>query len=163
MKRIVVLALTLLIDFSPVTEAASVEDLAWLTGCWASVGAEAGSGEQWMEPAGGTLLGVNRMVKGSQTVAYEFLQIREAEGGEIEFIANPSGQSQSAFLLKRISKYEVAFENPDHDFPQRIIYRLEGDDLEGRIEGKVKGELRAVDFPMRRVDCESRIPRPAEP
>jgi hypothetical protein len=156
MRHVVVLTLALMIGFSPMVESASVEDLAWLAGCWASVGAEAGSGEQWMEPAGGTLLGVNRTVKGSKTVAHEFMQIRETESGEIEFIANPSGQSEAAFSLVGLSESEVVFENPDHDFPQRIIYRLKGDNLEGRIEGKVKGELRVVDFPLRRVDCESR-------
>ena len=87
MKLRIVLALTLSFGFSPVSEAASVEDLSWLSGCWASVGAEAGSGEQWMAPAGGTLLGINRSVAGSKTVAHEFMQIRETERGEIEFIA----------------------------------------------------------------------------
>jgi hypothetical protein len=160
MRHVVVLTLALMIGFSPMVESASVEDLAWLAGCWASVGAEAGSGEQWMEPAGGTLLGVNRTVKGSKTVAHEFMQIRETESGEIEFISNPSGQSEAAFSLVGLSESEVVFENPDHDFPQRIIYRLKGDNLEGRIEGKVKGELRVVDFPLRRVDCESRTSKP---
>jgi hypothetical protein len=163
MRQVVVLASALLIGFSLLAESASVEDLGWLAGCWASVGAEAGSGEQWMEPAGGTMLGVNRRVKGSETVAHEFMQIRETVSGEIEFIANPSGQSEAAFVLKRLSEVEVIFENPDHDFPQRIIYRLKGDDLEGSIEGMTEGELRTVDFPLKRVDCESRIPRPAEP
>jgi hypothetical protein len=107
-------------------------------------------------------LGVNRTVKGSETVAHEFMRIRETESGEIEFIANPSGQSEAAFSLVGLSETEVIFENPDHDFPQRIIYRLKGDVLEGRIEGTAKGKLKAVDFPMKRVDCESRIPKPEE-
>jgi hypothetical protein len=162
MKRVVVLALASLIGVTAMVESASVEDLAWLAGCWASVGAEAGSGEQWTQPAGGTLLGVNRTVKGSETVAHEFMQIRETEGGEIEFIANPSGQSEAAFSLVGLSETEVIFENPDHDFPQRIIYRLKGDNLEGRIEGTAKGELKAVDFPLKRVDCESRFSKPEE-
>jgi len=161
-RQVVVLTFALTIGFSPLVESATVKELAWLAGCWASVGAEAGSGEQWMEPAGGTLLGVNRSVKGSKTVAHEFMQIRETERGEIEFIANPSGQSEAAFSLVSLSEREVVFENPDHDFPQRIIYRLEGDVLEGRIEGTVKGELKAIDFPMTRVDCRSRISKSEE-
>ncbi|MCH8894629.1 MAG: hypothetical protein IH927_00030 [Proteobacteria bacterium] len=137
-------------------EPASVEDLAWLAGCWASVGGEAGSGEQWTVPAGKTLLGVSRTVRNSKTVAYEFLRIRETEAGEIEYIAKPSGQSEASFLMVRLSEREVVFENPAHDFPQRIIYRLEaGGNLVARIEGEVKGEVRTVDFPMKRVDCES--------
>ena len=32
----------------------SVQDLAWISGCWASVDGEAGSGETWTLPAGGS-------------------------------------------------------------------------------------------------------------
>ena len=137
-------------------EPASVEDLAWLAGCWASVGEEAGSGEHWTVPAGKTMFSVSRTVHNSRTVAYEFVQIRETEAGELEFIAKPSGQSEATFLMVQLSESEVVFENPGHDFPQRIIYRLKaGGNLVARIEGEINGEPRTVDFPMKRVDCES--------
>ena len=58
MKVIFVLAAALMIDVvsaAPATETGSVEDLAWLAGCWASIGGEDGSGEQWTSPAGGTM------------------------------------------------------------------------------------------------------------
>jgi hypothetical protein len=133
---------------------ASVEGLAWLTGCWANVGGEDGSGEQWTRPAGKTLFGINRTVRNSATVAYEFMQIRETGAGRIEFIAMPSGQAGATFLMMRLTDHEVVFENPEHDFPQRIIYRLEADgNLKARIEGDVEGEIKSVDFPMRPVDC----------
>ena len=136
-------------------EPATVAALSWLAGCWASVGGEAGSGEQWTVPAGKTMLGTSRTVRNTKTVAYEFLQIRQTEAGEIEYVAKPSGQAEAAFLLVRLSEREVVFENPDHDFPQRIMYRLRAEgNLEARIEGTVNGEVRTVDFPMERVDCE---------
>ncbi|WP_309639315.1 hypothetical protein, partial [Methylibium sp.] len=48
----------------------------------------------------------------------------------------------------------IVFENPLHDFAQRISYRLLGDgSLLARIEGERRGRTRAVEFPMRRVDC----------
>ncbi len=164
MKVFITLVASALIGLPSVTSAqepASVEDLAWLAGCWASIGGEAGSGEQWTVPAGKTMLGVSRTVRHSETVEYEFLQIRETAAGEIEYVARPSGQTGAAFLLVRLSEREVVFENPDHDFPQRIIYRLiaEGN-LEASIEGEVNGETRTVDFPLRRVDCESQTPSP---
>ncbi len=135
----------------------SVEALGWLSGCWASIGGETGSGEQWTVPAGQTLLGVSRTVQDSQTVEYEFLQIRETEAGEIEYIARPSGQAEATFLMKQMSAREVVFENPDHDFPQRITYRLTAEgNLEARIEGESQGAMQTVDFPMRRVACDSR-------
>lgn len=128
----------------------SVQDLAWISGCWASVSGEAGSGETWTSPAGGTLLGVSRTVKGGKTVAHEFMQIRETGPGQIAFIALPSGQKEASFPLVRLSGQEAVFENQQHDFPQRVIYRRDGDLLTGRIEGRDGGETRGIDFPMKR-------------
>ena len=164
MKVLIALMASLLMGLpsaAPAQEPASVEALAWLAGCWASVGGEAGSGEQWTSPAGKTLFGVNCTVRNSKTVAHEFLQIRETDAGEIEYIAKPSGQTEATFLMVRLSEGEVVFENPAHDFPQRIIYRLKpGGNLEARIEGNVDGEVRTADFPMKRIDCESQTPSP---
>jgi hypothetical protein len=51
---------------------------------------------------------------------------------------------------------EYVFENPAHDFPQRIIYRRGSEGwLYATIEGKLKGEDRKVVYPYRRIDCES--------
>ncbi len=138
---------------------ATIDDLAWLSGCWAAANQEAGSGEQWMPPAGGTMIGVSRSVRDGETVAFEFIRIVEREDGGLEFIASPSGQSTTSFFMLSLSDREVIFENPDHDFPQRIIYRLMSDeDLLGRIEGAIDGTERAVDFPMKKIDCESGEP-----
>jgi len=137
----------------------SISDLAWLSGCWAAINQETGSGEQWMPPAGGTMLGVNRTVRDSKTVAFEFMRIVEQDDGGLEFIASPSGQSTASFLMVSVNDRKVIFENPNHDFPRRIIYRLLSDeDLLGRIEGTIDGEERAVDFPMKRIECQSDRP-----
>lgn len=135
---------------------ATVEDLGWLSGCWAAVNQEPGSGEQWMPPAGSTMFGVSRSVRNGETVAFEFIRIVEQEDGGLQFIASPSGQSTASFSMLSMGDREVIFENPDHDFPQRIIYRLMSDeDLLGRIEGTIDGKERAIDFPMKKIDCES--------
>ena len=164
MKVCIALVVSLIVGLPSVTSAqepVSVEDLAWLAGCWASVRGEAGSGEQWTVPAGKTLLGVRRTVKNSRTVAYEFLRIRETAAGGIEYIANPSGQAEATFLMVRLSEGEVIVENLAHDFPQRIIYSLKAEgNLVARIEGEVDGGIRTVDFPMKRVDCESQSVKP---
>ena len=132
----------------------SISGLAWLSGCWAAINQETGSREQWMPPAGGTMLGMNRTVRDSKTVAFEFMRIVEHDDGGLEFIASPSGQSTASFLMVSVKDREVIFENPDHDFPRRIIYRLVSDeDLLGRIEGTIDGEERAADFPMKSTEC----------
>ncbi|MDP2958801.1 MAG: hypothetical protein Q8N53_20420 [Longimicrobiales bacterium] len=48
----------------------------------------------------------------------------------------------------------LVFENLQHDFPQRILYRPLGlDSLVARIEGPRRDGPRGFDFPMRRVSC----------
>jgi len=133
----------------------TIDDFAWLAGCWDGSG---GGGreylEQWMKPSGQTMLGMSRTVMNGKTVEYEFVQIREQEGG-IFYIAKPSGQAEASFKLVKYSNQEAVFENPQHDFPQRIIYRLEKDgSLAAAIEGMSKGKLKHIDFPMKRAKCD---------
>lgn len=134
--------------------AATIADLSWLSGCWANDLGEDGSGELWTRAAGGTLFGVSRTVKSGKTVGHEFMQIREVEPGQLAFIARPSGQAEATFKLVRATKNELVFENPAHDFPQRVIYRLDSADrLVGRVEGKNDGREQAFDYPMKRSRC----------
>jgi hypothetical protein len=56
---------------------------------------------------------------------------------------------------------ELVFENPEHDFPQRVIYRQEpAGRLRARIEGHREGLPRAVDFAMTRVPCDPQAGAP---
>lgn len=142
--------------------ASDLQKLAWLEGCWARDGGEPGSGEQWTSLAGGTLLGVGRTVKGGKTVDFEFMQLRQLDppDGRLAFIALPAGQDRTEFPLVRIDATQAVFEQPGHDFPQRVIYTRQGQTrLLARIEGTVDGSTRAVDFPMSRIACGT----PAQP
>lgn len=129
----------------------------WLAGCWTQTGREAGSVEQWMAPAGGVMLGMARTVKNGRVVEFEFMQIRADADGKLSFIAQPQGRPPTEFGLLRQQDGEGAeavFENPAHDFPQRVSYRREGADrLVARIEGMLKGQARGIDFPMQRTAC----------
>jgi hypothetical protein len=87
------------------------------------------------------------------------MRIVTESAGDIVFVASPAGQATTTFTLKFVGEDEVAFENLQHDFPQRIIYRLEQPDkLIGRIEGTINGESRSVDFPMTKIPCDDDTP-----
>jgi hypothetical protein len=50
-----------------------------------------------------------------------------------------------------MSEAEIVFEDPAHDFPQRVIYRKNADgSVTARTEGTMNGQLRGVDFPFKR-------------
>ncbi|RLA29202.1 MAG: hypothetical protein DRQ63_01530 [Gammaproteobacteria bacterium] len=135
-----------------------IDSLRWLSGCWAAEGQEQGSIEYWMAPAGGSMFGVTRTVRDKMTTTFEYMRIVTESSGDIVFVASPAGQETATFTLKSLVDNEVAFENLQHDFPQRVIYRLEqADRLIGRIEGSINGVSRSVDFPMTRISCDDDI------
>lgn len=132
--------------------------VAWLAGCWAQQGREPGSGEQWMAPAGGVMLGMARTLKNGRAAQFEFMQLRADAEGRLSFIAQPQGRPPTEFKLLRQGSHpdggEAVFENPAHDFPQRVSYRSTAPDrLLARIEGTLNGQPRGVDFPMQRTAC----------
>ncbi len=134
--------------------AQKVAGLAWLAGCWTSEGKQAGSGEQWMQPVGATMLGMARTVKAGRTVDFEFMRIHESPDGRLLFTAIPAGPAEATFTQIRMSDSEIVFENTAHDFPQRVTYRRQDDArVMASIEGIRKGVKRVVEFPLLRARC----------
>ncbi|MCU0612225.1 MAG: DUF6265 family protein [Candidatus Eisenbacteria bacterium] len=133
---------------------ASIERLAWLSGCWERAGAGFSIQEQWMSPKGGMMVGMSRTVTGSRTLEYEYLRIEEQEG-KLIYVAMPSGQTETSFTQIELTDSTVVFTNPDHDFPQHVSYRCLADgNILAQIDGDIGGDHKTVDFPLRRVPCE---------
>jgi Domain of unknown function (DUF6265) len=133
--------------------APSIERLAWLAGHWRLERNGRVVDEQWMAPAGGAMLGMSRTVAKSRVVEHEFMQIRLGPGGELYFIAQPSGQKEAAFRLLSQTETESVFENKEHDFPQTIGYSLrpDGNVLAWIAGPREDGTTRRVEFPYRRI------------
>jgi hypothetical protein len=96
--------------------------------------------EHWTSAKGNSMVGMHRDVAKGRTVVFEFLRI-EQRGDQITYLSMPNGRSPATpFALKELSGTRVVFENPAHDFPQRIIYWKDGSDLRARIEGTINGK-----------------------
>lgn len=130
-----------------------IEAAAWLAGRWEFEKNGRIVREEWMAPAGGTMLGMSRTVKGDKTLEYEHLFLGADEQGDLTYVSIPSGQTKTAFKLLKHEGHSIVFENKEHDFPQRVGYTLNSDgSLTAFIEGEVNGKLRRVVFPYRRVN-----------
>jgi hypothetical protein len=139
-------------------QAAPLDQLAWLSGCWSADGGEPGSGEQWTVQAGDSMMGMSRTLKGGKVANYEFMRITTANDGAVIFHAQPSGQAGDSFTASTLTATEVVFENPGHDFPQRVIYRFEAPSrLRAAIEGTLQGKTKRIDFPMTRAVCPGQV------
>jgi len=128
----------------------TLADLAWLAGAWQTEpGSKRQIEEHWTQAAGATMLGMSRTVAGEKTVEFEYLRIEQRADG-IYYVAHPKARCPGTdFKLTRASANEAVFENPQHDFPKRIIYRRSGDSLTTSIDG---GEgTKAMSFKYSRV------------
>jgi len=135
---------------------AKVEELSWLAGCWETrdTAKQRSIVEQWMAPDGGAMIGMSRTVRAGKMTGYEFLRIVR-DDVSVKYVSRPSENSTDTdFRLLKISGNEVIFENLQHDFPQRVIYRRDGDKLNARIEGPSGGKTVGIDFPYQRVTCQ---------
>ena len=131
--------------------AKSISELAWISGDWQSApGGRAAIEEHWTQPSGGSMMGMSRTVVGEKTAEFEYLRIEQRSDG-IFYVAHPKARCPGTdFKLTRATATEAVFENPEHDFPKRIIYRKTADDsLTASIDA---GEgTKARSFAFRRI------------
>ena len=113
-----------------------LDDLRKLSGVWVS---EDGRVEEhWMAPAFGVMVGMNRDTSRGKAF-FEYLRI-EVREDDIYYVASPRGKGETAFRLTERGEHRWVFENPEHDFPQKIVYELtEPDKLCARVEADGKG------------------------
>ena len=149
-----VLILALMAPALASAEAVTVADLSWLTGCWAFERDGKRYEEVWLKPMPDGAQGMARTTRDGKTLSSEFTRLTINAGGEIHYVANPSGQKEAAFLLMKLVGTKAEFGNPAHDFPQKIVYKYTPPDkLDARIEGKVGEETKSEDYPFRRSTC----------
>lgn len=118
----------------------SLAELAWMAGSWVGTTGGVEMEEHWTAPKGNSMIGMHRDVAKGRTMSFEFLRI-EQQGDQVVYLSMPGGRSPATpFPLKEVSGTRVVFENPKHDFPQRIIYWKDGNDLRARIEGTMNGK-----------------------
>jgi len=143
--------LALMFAFLITPQAPTLADISWISGAWQSEpGGKRQIEEHWTKVAGESMLGMSRTVAGDKTVEFEYLRIEQRADG-IYYVAHPKARCPGTdFKLTRASATEAVFENPQHDFPKRIIYRkTAADALTASIDA---GEgTKAMSFAYRRI------------
>lgn len=128
--------------------------LGFLAGDWRQTTKGETVEEHWVGPIGGVMGGmtITYSDKADGKTKIEFMSV-EQHDGKIVFVARLDGQPPTEFPLKESDNGYAVFENPEHDFPQRVIYSLgnEAATLDARIEGKVNGEDAFAEWHYERI------------
>ena len=117
----------------------------WLIGTWHRTDSKPGrSGhERWEKTTASELKGFGVNLKGTDTAFVEKLLI-VIKDDQLYYVGDvPENQKPVYFKLTEITESGFVCENPEHDFPKKISYQLEGKKLKAQISGngKVVGYL----------------------
>ena len=116
----------------PVEGSGPLADYAFLSGTWVADRDDgARSEETWTVPRGTVMPGSSHTEGADgETRSWESLRI-ERRGETIFYVALPVGaQGETSFVATELEPgLRAVFENPEHDFPQRITYVLESPDV----------------------------------
>lgn len=123
-------------------------DLDGLMGEWADVQDSGRTvfNEHWHRAPDGTLVGLGCVLSGRDTVFIEHLGILDHEG-KIQYAATIDAQNSGEVVLFELVHRtdSLVFTNPDHDYPQRIVYVPNGPDAWNVfVSGTAKG-MRTMD------------------
>lgn len=126
----------------------------WLVGSWKNQSAKTLDLETWNKLNDSTFLGRSYSLAGADTVSSERISI-EQHAGKLYYIPTVKNQNDGkavTFTLTSSDNKHLVFENPEHDFPQKITYtQITNDSLVAEISGMHKGRQKAIIFPMKRV------------
>ena len=129
-----------------------MQKLLWIADSWVSVSGETTSYEEWKVINDDLFEGGSKTIKDGKVIFSESLKIENSAEG-IFYVADVShNPAPVKFKLVSITDTSAVFENPLHDFPQKITYVQEEGNLHAFIEGPGKdGKTKKVDFFMQKM------------
>jgi hypothetical protein len=130
-----------------------IRKLNWLSGSWSGRSPDGIFGEGWELVNDSVYHGKGYFIVGKDTVSSESLRLVQ-EGTQLFYeptVKNQNGGKAVRFEMTSLSENTVVFENPSHDFPQKINYTLVNpDSLVAEISGEIEGKHRSEVFAMAR-------------
>ncbi len=151
--RALVPLFALLVLASP-GESQSLDDLAFLSGCWEGPLSRGGAIEEFYSaPSDNLIVGTTRYLRDGHTVMFEFSSIVHDSTGIVLWPYPRGNKSADGFRLTNVDGHGAIFEAPEHDFPKRISYIIESPDVRiARIDDSTDGG-QATEWRMERVAC----------
>jgi hypothetical protein len=132
-----------------------IQSFNWLIGSWKMNTKRGTIHEKWNAFNDSTLSGESSIKRSTgETVLQEKLELA-FRGKDYFYIPTTQGQNNRLPVLFRITSYsEKGFvaENPEHDFPKRIIYnRVNSDSIHAYIDGGTDQPDKRADFYYSRI------------
>lgn len=128
-----------------------LEKANWLLGNWEFKNENGTLQEIWTSKNDSTFAGQSYFINKKDTIHNETIDLVE-DNGVLKYVATIKGENQNlptTFNYKETEENELKFENPKHDYPSLILYKLiDSLNLNISISGKQLGKPSSEIFKM---------------
>jgi hypothetical protein len=130
-----------------------LEKMNWLIGNWENKLPDGLLVESWKKDNDSTYSGNSYFINTKDTVHFESIILIQKED-ELIYTATVPGQNDDEpvdFKMTLANESNFTFENPTHDYPQKITYKkINPNNLVATISGKQQGKETQESYPMKR-------------
>ena len=108
--------------------------------------------EKWVKVSANELSSVAFDIKGKDTTVLEHVRLVNNKGIISYNVTGAKSGDKTSFKLTSAKNKQFVFENPLHDFPQRVVYHfVKPDSIHAWVDGKYNGKYEKVDFYYKRI------------
>lgn len=123
----------------------------WLIGNWENTSPDGVLTENWQKLNDSTFSAASYLIKGKDTIHFESVVLAQ-KGETLTYLATVKGQNDNkpvAFTSTNETENKLIFENPQHDYPQKITYTKGANNtLTAEVTGKLQGKVTTERFIM---------------
>jgi hypothetical protein len=155
MKKAILILVTIL-TFTSCQKSKEVSKIVvadWLLGNWENKSDDGDLLETWTKVNDSVYDGESYFIKGKDTLHFEKIQMKQ-KGEALYYIATVKGQNNDkpvTFKHNDTIQKQLVFENPKHDFPQKIVYsQITKDSIVIEISGIQQGKPSSDRFSMKK-------------
>jgi hypothetical protein len=153
MKKFSSLLMLTVIVLSSCSKKADLESFAWLEGKWVGKYDSIPIFEQWKPAEGNVMYGRGGVLSGTDTAFAENIQIEERKDG-LYYVAIVGDAGPANFKFTGYKNDTAVFEDPKHDFPQRVLYYKNADGtFYACVDGKYQGKYVKEEFNYKKAQA----------
>ncbi|MFV5696137.1 DUF6265 family protein [Flavobacterium sp. LB3P122] len=131
-----------------------IKAASWLLGNWENKSADGNLTENWKKVNDSTFQAQSYYIKEKDTLHFEAITLQQ-KGEELTYNTAVKGQNEDkpvSFKLTTGTEKQLVFENPKHDYPQKISYtQITPDSLVAKISGMQQGKPSSEQFSMKKT------------
>ena len=129
-----------------------LEKMSWLVGEWENKMPDGILTETWTKANDSSYTGKTLFIKDKDTLHSENIVLTQ-KGETLLYIPTVKGQNDNKpvefKMTESKTENEFVFENPAHDYPQKIVYKKVSDtNVVATISGKQQGKSSSESYPM---------------